>query len=332
MNKSLNVVYMGGSITEGAGASSCEKSFGKIVSNFLKGEYLHGQVNIFNAGASGTASDFGLFRLQRDVISKKPDLVFIEFAVNDRIKSSSDVCIYMEGIIRNLLRLPKVPQIILLIAPTEMSDACGDVHRKIAYYYNIPIIDIQDYIWREIGKGKFSWNDISIDSLHPNDLGHKLYGECIIKVIKDERLLEENQSKYKENPLMNFQFASPQIRSYEEAIFYGHWREENFNLKKRIEMAAVSDTPGDCMEIKFKGRYIGVTTLLASDCGIMDINLDGINGSLDLFLDSDNYFTTAINKGNLSDTEHSLIISVSDKRNPKSNGHKIIIGGFLVEK
>ena len=31
----------------------------------------------------GTGSDLGVFRLQHDVLRQRPDLVFIEFAVND---------------------------------------------------------------------------------------------------------------------------------------------------------------------------------------------------------------------------------------------------------
>ncbi len=334
MNKDLNVVFLGGSITEGAGATVYDKSYAALVSNYLKEHYcnININVNIYNMGASGTGSDFGLFRLERDVLSKQPDIVFIEFAVNDRIMNSSDVSVYMEGMIRELLKLKEVPYIILLIAPTMMSDACGDVHKKIAYYYNLPIIDVQDYIWREIGKDKLDWRDMAIDTLHPNDLGHRLYGEYIIRKIEEEKLLEKKNYVFKEKQLTEFQFVDPKIRSYEEAVFYGHWREDNFYLKNRLEVSAISDSVGDCVEFVFKGRFIAVTTLLSRDCGILEIELDGIKGSIDLYMDSDNFFSTAINKANLSFEEHRLILRVSERKNPKSSGNKIVLGGFLVEQ
>lgn len=62
-----------------------------------------------------------------------------------------------------------------------MSDACEDIHKKTAYYY-IPTIDIQDYVWREIGKGNLTSEKISMDSLHPNDYGHKIYGGVYYKL------------------------------------------------------------------------------------------------------------------------------------------------------
>ena len=36
-----------------------------------------------NAAIGGTGSDLGVFRLKQDVLDQRPDLLFVEFAVND---------------------------------------------------------------------------------------------------------------------------------------------------------------------------------------------------------------------------------------------------------
>ncbi|HIG0359188.1 TPA: SGNH/GDSL hydrolase family protein [Clostridium sporogenes] len=330
-NNDFNIIFLGGSITEGTGATGKDKVYVHIVGEYLKNLYKDKKVNIYNAGIGGTGSRFGLFRLERDVICHNPDLVFFEFSVNDRIENSFDVSITTEGVVRKLLFLKNPPKIIFIITPSEMADACSSLHKKIAYYYDIPVIDIQDYVFKEIGQDRYIWSHISIDNLHPNDVGHEIYGQYIIKSIDKNKDFYLRKNNLKEKALMGYEFKNPQIESYEKAIFYGHWREENMNMLKKIEFSAVSDVVGDCIEFNFKGKYISVLAIVGRECGIAEINLDGAPAILDLYSDTDNYCTPILNLNDLRNIEHKLIVKVGLNKNPRSRGHKIIIGGFLVE-
>ncbi|MFV3011506.1 SGNH/GDSL hydrolase family protein [Clostridium botulinum] len=330
-NNDFNIVFLGGSITEGTGATAKDKAYVHIVGEYFKNLYEDKKVNIYNAGIGGTGSRFGLFRLERDVICHNPDLVFFEFSVNDRIENPFDASITTEGVVKKLLSLKNQPKIIFLITPSEMADACSSLHKKIAYYYDIPVIDIQDYVFKAIGQDKYTWSHISTDNLHPNDVGHKIYGEYIIKSIDKNKDFYFEKNNLKEKSLMAYEFRNPQIESYEKAIFYGHWREENMNIPKRMELSAVSDVFGDCLEFDFKGKYISALAIVGRECGIAEINLDGASAILDLYSDTDNYCTPILNLKDLKDTKHKLIIKVSENKNPKSKGNKIIIGSFLVE-
>ncbi|MCS4454428.1 SGNH/GDSL hydrolase family protein [Clostridium botulinum] len=129
-NNDFNIVFLGGSITEGTGAVAKDKAYVHIVGEYFKNLYKHKKVNIYNAGIGGTGSRFGLFRLERDVICYNPDLVFFEFSVNDRIENPFDASITTEGVVRKLLFLKNPPKIIFLITPSEMADACSSLHKK----------------------------------------------------------------------------------------------------------------------------------------------------------------------------------------------------------
>ncbi|APC80000.1 TPA: SGNH/GDSL hydrolase family protein [Clostridium botulinum] len=330
-NNDFNIVFLGGSITEGTGAVAKDKAYVHIVGEYFKNLYKHKKVNIYNAGIGGTGSRFGLFRLERDVICYNPDLVFFEFSVNDRIENPFDASITTEGVVRKLLFFKNPPKIIFLITPSEMADACSSLHKKIAYYYDIPVIDIQDYVFKAIGQDKYTWSHISTDNLHPNDAGHKIYGEYIIKSIDKNKDFYFKKNNLKEKSLMGYEFKNPQIESYEKAIFYGHWREENMNIPKRIELSAVSDVVGDYLEFNFKGKYISALAIVGRECGIAEINLDGASAIIDLYSDTDNYCTPILNLKDLRNIEHKLIVKVGRNKNPRSKGHKIIIGSFLVE-
>ncbi|HCL4438284.1 TPA: SGNH/GDSL hydrolase family protein [Clostridium botulinum] len=332
-NNKLNIVFLGGSITEGAGASAIHKSYVSILSEYLKEFYSEKNLNFHNASASGTGSNFTLFRLDRDVLVYNPDLIFIEFAVNDRIYPCFDVSVYMESLVRKILVHNSKTKIIFFITPTNMSDACGDIHKKIAYYYNIPTIDIQDYVWREIGKENLTWEKISMDSLHPNDYGHKVYGEYIINFIKKNPSIMNNYPILKKKNLMGICYKNPKFLNYDYGKFYGHWREEEVPLKNRVNLVAASNYIGDAIEIDFKGKYLSLATIFSKDSGILELNIDNKYAfTVDLYNNSQCSFNTVLISKDLEEGYHRLILRVNENKNPSSSGNKVVFGGLLVDE
>ena len=81
----LNVSFLGGSVTVGAGSSGRGR-WGSRVIDYLRAEYPDAEINELNVGIGGTGSRLGSFRLADDVIAQDPDLVFVEFLVNDGYK------------------------------------------------------------------------------------------------------------------------------------------------------------------------------------------------------------------------------------------------------
>lgn len=83
----VTLAFIGGSITQGAGAVPIHrecyawKTCCAFKDRFGVGENVH----YLKAGVGGTPSELGMIRFERDVLRKqeKPDLIVIEFAVND---------------------------------------------------------------------------------------------------------------------------------------------------------------------------------------------------------------------------------------------------------
>lgn len=74
------VAALGGSITA---TGSTTASWGKYFSDWLS-EKTGKTVNFYNKGVGGTGSDFGIARVNEDISSLAPDVVIVEFSVNDR--------------------------------------------------------------------------------------------------------------------------------------------------------------------------------------------------------------------------------------------------------
>lgn len=92
--KEIRVAYLGGSITAQPGWRV--KSL-----DYFKKTYPQCKFTETNAAIGGTGSDLGVLRLEHDVFSPAPpDLLFVEFAVNDSTAKPVEIVRAMEGIVR----------------------------------------------------------------------------------------------------------------------------------------------------------------------------------------------------------------------------------------
>ena len=89
----VTVAYLGGSITAMNG-------WRNKTTDWLKATYPKATFKEINASIGGTGSDLGVFRLGRDVLAYKPDLLFVEFATNDGAQRPEQIWRCMEGIVR----------------------------------------------------------------------------------------------------------------------------------------------------------------------------------------------------------------------------------------
>ncbi len=116
------------------------------------------EVVLKNAGKMGTNSEYGAIRFQDDVLSVKPDLVFIEFAVNDWKSTEFRSKTYMESMLRQCLAAEKVPNVVFLYAPRaceptaeEQTYANENIRWKeeVATAYGINSVNVFDYMMRD---------------------------------------------------------------------------------------------------------------------------------------------------------------------------------------
>ena len=189
----LTVAFLGGSLSWGANATDPNRaSWRAKVGEKLERRYPDAHFKFVDAAIGGTDSQLGIFRLERDVIAYKPDLVFVEWLVNDGTRSAGDnrSCSY-EGIIRHLLeRLPRcVPvQVLLPVRATiEEQDAAKllrwDEQRRTGAAYGLVCADVLGVMRRRYADGKADldrmWPALIGDNVHPHDFGYGVYADII---------------------------------------------------------------------------------------------------------------------------------------------------------
>lgn len=173
----VNIVYIGGSITEGDHLDTCyaNRSFNYFKETFGKGsgENCH----YINSGIAGTPSRLGALRCEDDVLSHNPDIVFIEFAVNDG--DEPDFRDAYECLIRDCLEYESKPAVVLLFARMEAGWTSQGWKKEIGSHYNLPMISYADGITYLFDNKALEWSDFSSDYTHPHAEGNAIVADFI---------------------------------------------------------------------------------------------------------------------------------------------------------
>lgn len=178
------VAFIGGSLTEG-GESWIEET-----KKLLEEKMPDKEIFTINAGKGGTGSDFGAARFYDDIGKYSPDMVFVEFTVNDYGATEMGHKMYTESIVRQCAKLPKVPSVIILHAPRPMENNSESyrIHyegitykNQVAKHYGLKSIDVYDYMQRDYDAVKEVKNykkfDDYIAKLYPkSDGGYDVHG------------------------------------------------------------------------------------------------------------------------------------------------------------
>jgi acyl-CoA thioesterase I len=334
--KAVTVAYLGGSITAGVGASNPEKSsYRALVTDWLRKRYPKSQITEINAAVVGTGSLYGALRARRDVIAFKPDLVFIDFAIDDAGEDEGSAKKAIEGLLRQLLIIPQPPEILMLYTTTAKRDVPNDWHESIAAYYQVPSIDLQSQIGAMIDSGKVKPAELWKDGVNPTDTGHKAYAEEITNFITEQEMLKPTPiARNLPSPFVSDEMNYGEFKAMAEIKHDASWRKEPNADRKLPTILLASVKAGAQLEYYFEGTVIGISFRMGPDCGIIEVLIDGKPAPspvarIDCY-DSAPHIGTRIIAGGLSPGEHKLTIRVTGEKNAKSTGTAVRLGYLLV--
>lgn len=180
----ITVAYLGGSITQGSSAGN-ELCYARLTTDWLEEKFPEAKINYVNAGIGATGSYIGVYRADRDVLVHKPDLVFVDFSVNDTTEHTQRNIESYDGVLRKLWLSESAPAIVTIAMTQENGTSFQEQHSKICAAYDIPMISYKDAILDVIKNGHIVWKDISDDNIHPNVPGHAVLTELITCYLQD---------------------------------------------------------------------------------------------------------------------------------------------------
>jgi sialidase-1 len=333
--RAVTVAYLGGSITAGAGATDIERtSWRAQITNWLRQQFPGSSVTEINAAVGGTGSAYGAMRLRRDVIAHKPDLVFVEFAINDWNEPERAVRESIEGITRQLLIQPQPPEIVFLYTTRLNRNTRADWHEAMAEHYRLPSINVGPPLWKYIEQEEIKPESLWKDGVHPNDEGHKRFAQVILAFLEEQKRQKASpQFRNLPFPLEQEMLTYGEIRSFVEFKFGPAWKAENSSDSTLPAKLLASDKAGSELEIVFEGSAVGLAYRMGPDCGIIECLIDGKPAPAPLArIDTWNSFhhiQTRILTSGLDSGPHKLTIRIAKEKNPGSTGHHIRLGVLL---
>lgn len=189
--ETLTIGFLGGSITQGSLASEHERSYAYRVYQWWCENFPKAKFDYVNGGIGGTTSHLGAARAIEDVLMYQPDVVTVDFSVNDEPDTFFQET--YEGVLRKLLGWQSKPAVLVLNnVYYDTGKTAQEYHNAVAEHYHVPYVSIRDSIYQEMKAGKYTREELTPDGLHPNDLGHKLVAGEVI------RLLEQVKEKKRE--------------------------------------------------------------------------------------------------------------------------------------
>lgn len=180
--ESLVIGFLGGSITQGSLSSTPKTCYAYLVYEWWKKSFPNAAFSFVNGGIGGTTSHYGGARAWKDVLCYRPDIVTVDFSVNDDANEFFEET--YEGTLRRLLAAPSSPAVVVLNNVFyDTGKNAQDYHNRIADHYGIPHVSIKDTVYPDVESGKIVRADITPDNLHPNDKGHRLVADEICKLL-----------------------------------------------------------------------------------------------------------------------------------------------------
>ncbi len=173
------VAAIGGSITAGGKATKDPmRRYVQQLGKWFERTFPGQKVRVVNAGIGATNSGYGALRVQRDVIAQQPDLVVVEYAVND-VTGIEKMDESYEGVLRQLLGSSTNRAVIELFFMHKDGKSAQAEQVALGRHYGLPMISFRDAVWPELQAGKLKWETIYDDVVHPNDAGHDIASELL---------------------------------------------------------------------------------------------------------------------------------------------------------
>jgi len=305
----VTVGFIGGSITKTDGWRP------KIVS-MLKEHYEIDNFIDYNAAVSGTNSKYGVFRIDEHLLSKHDfDLIFVEFAVNDKNSTADDIIRSMEGIIRKIWSKNPFTDICFVYTISykflpDIEDGkmnlTATIHDSIASYYGIPSLFWGVEVNEQLQNDNVVWTDVisdysssqndhgqfvfTYDKTHPTDFGHQVYADVLMKCFKN---MDESQNNYKHTirtPMDKENYENSQIQA--PKLTNNHGMEvvdapgEKEYLNKFLNEDTwflISDNPDAYYSFSFIGSEIGISEMRGPSSGNFIVEIDGKKREINSF-------------------------------------------------
>lgn len=190
-NRTVNIVCHGHSVPAGYARTPEVRmltAYPNRLHRALCERFPHAVINVIVTGIGGENSESGAERFERDVLALRPDVVTIDYALNDRAIGLKRAEAAWRSMITNALAHDV--KLILLTPTPDMTAKLDDPNdplnqhatqiRRLAAEYHVGLVDSLEAFRAKVNAG-VPLEDLMAQSNHPNGRGHELVAAELLK-------------------------------------------------------------------------------------------------------------------------------------------------------
>ena len=192
-NRTINLVFHGHSVPAGYWHDHevhTLESYPNLLLERLKKQYPYAVVNVIVTAIGGENSIQGQTRLESDVLVHKPDVLFIDYALNDRFADLANVRQAWEKMIQSalsrninvILVTPSPDQRLDILNADNLLNPYVQQIRQLAQQYHVGLADPYLKFQQIAKKGELPAYMSHVN--HPNKAGHEIIANELAKWLK----------------------------------------------------------------------------------------------------------------------------------------------------
>ncbi|HEV2328405.1 MAG TPA: SGNH/GDSL hydrolase family protein [Verrucomicrobiae bacterium] len=189
-NRTINIVCHGHSVPAGYFRTPSVHTFDAypyLLHRGLAKRFPNAVINVIVTGIGGENSEQGAKRFRRDVLNLRPDVITIDYGLNDRaigLARSERACRQMiemalTRIIRVILLTPTPDFAAHLDDPNDPLNQQAEQIRQLAAEYHVGLVDSLALFETKVHSGT-PLRDLMAQSNHPNRQGHEIVAAALL--------------------------------------------------------------------------------------------------------------------------------------------------------
>lgn len=241
--------------------------------DWFKENFPDAEITETYAAIGGTDTVLAITRLNEELIQYKPDLVFIEFSLNDSYtyRSYTQSAVLLEGMIRTINKaLPNTDIIVVTTVdknsinnPTENAKA----HKDVALYNGITYLNMTEPLKNAMESTGNDWDYYITDYAHPNETGYRVYSDYITEkigeMLKDSATREPAlkavylpDKTYASNPITKNEIIYAEDLQYDSEMWTsGHYMKRDITVSDGT-LKAIRGKRGATIELAVQGSTV----------------------------------------------------------------------------
>jgi len=202
LKKGDRIVFLGDSITQGGGGAA---GYITVFKKTLDEKQKDLAIETVNAGISGNKVPDLQRRVDKDVVARKPNLVFIYIGINDVWHGEKDPTRgtskdkFEAGLKEVIGKITATGSKVIVCTPTVIGekkagansldkqlDEYADVSRRVAKEMNLPLCDLRKAFVEHLKANNADDKEkgiLTTDRVHLNAAGNKLVAETMLKMV-----------------------------------------------------------------------------------------------------------------------------------------------------